>query len=138
MKRLINLTLCLSLSFAMLLSLGLNMGTTYASEYVPEVTTKASVLIDMDSNQILYDNNSTERMPVASIVKLMTIMLTFEHIQSGAISLDDNVMVSENASGMGGSQIFLDSNCEYNLGELLKSVIVCSANEMLQKYWKMY
>ncbi len=129
MKRLINLTLCISLSFTMLLGLGFNLGATYASEYRPEVNTRAGVLIDMDSNQVLYDNNSTERMPVASIVKLMTIMLTLEHIQSGAISLDDNVMVSENASGMGGSQIFLDANCEYNLEELLKSVIVCSAND---------
>lgn len=129
MKKVINLTLCLTLSFVMLLGVGANIGTTYASEYVPEVNTKASILIDMDSNQVLYDNNSTERMPVASIVKLMTIMLTFENIEKGAISLDDKVMVSENASGMGGSQIFLDANSEYNLGELLKSVIVCSAND---------
>ena len=56
-------------------------------------------------------------------------MLTFEHIDNGSISLDDKVMVSETASGMGGSQIFLDANCEYEQGELLKSVIVCSAND---------
>ncbi|MBQ7797594.1 MAG: D-alanyl-D-alanine carboxypeptidase [Clostridia bacterium] len=116
-------------SLALIFNVGINMGQTYASEYVPETQTKASILIDMDSQKVLYDNNSTARMPVASIVKLMTIMLTFEHINSGAISLDDKVMVSENASGMGGSQIFLDANCEYNLGELLKSVIVCSAND---------
>ena len=113
----------------MLFNIGINLGQTYASEYVPETTTKASILIDMDSQKVLHENNSTTRMPVASIVKLMTIMLTFEHINSGAISLDDKVMISENASGMGGSQIFLDENCEYNLGELLKSVIVCSAND---------
>jgi len=129
MKKLINLAICASLSLAMLLGVGLNIGQTFASEYVPEVTTKASILIDMDSGKVLHDNNSTQRMPVASIVKLMTIMLTFEQIDNGAISLDDKVMVSENASGMGGSQIFLDANCEYNLGELLKSVIVCSAND---------
>lgn len=129
MRKLINLAICMSLSFMMLLGLGANLGFTSASEYVPETATKASILIDMDSDKILYNSNSTERMPVASIVKLMTIMLTFEQIDAGAISLDDNVMVSENASGMGGSQIFLDTNCEYNLGELLKSVIVCSAND---------
>lgn len=113
----------------MLFNIGINLGQTYASEYVPETTTKASILIDMDSQKVLHENNSTTRMPVASIVKLMTIMLTFENIEAGAISLDDKVMVSENASGMGGSQIFLDANCEYELGELLKSVIVCSAND---------
>ena len=129
MKKLINLALCMSLSLVMLLGISANLGQTYASDFVPETTTKASILIDMDSNKVLYDNNSTERMPVASIVKLMTIMLTFEQVEAGAISFDDNVMVSENASGMGGSQIFLDANCEYNLGELLKSVIVCSAND---------
>ena len=129
MKRLKNLVICMALSFVMVVMLGLNIGQTYASEYVPEISTKASILIDMDSNKVLYDKNSTERMPIASIVKLMTIMLTFEQVQAGAISLDDKVMVSENASGMGGSQIFLDANCEYNLGQLLKSVIVCSAND---------
>ena len=129
MKRLTSFIICMSLSFVLLLGVGASLGQTCASGFVPETATKASVLIDMDSNNVLYENNSTERMPVASIVKLMTIMLAFEHIDAGAISLDDKVMVSENASGMGGSQIFLDANCEYNLGELLKSVIVCSAND---------
>ena len=117
------------LSVAIVFNIGINLGQTYASEFIPEVNTKASILIDMDSKQVLHDHNSTKRLPVASIVKLMTIMLTFEHIESGAISLDDKVIISENASGMGGSQIFLDANCEYQLGELLKSVIVCSAND---------
>ena len=129
MKKIKKSIICMILSLAMILGVGANMGKTYSSEYVPETTTKASILIDMDSNKVLYENNAAERMPVASIVKLMTIMLTFESIDSGAISLDDSVMISENASGMGGSQIFLDANCEYNLGELLKSVIVCSAND---------
>lgn len=113
----------------MLLCFGLNFNVVNASDYVPQVDTKASILIDMDTGKELYSSNATERIPVASIVKLMTIMLTFENIEKGAISLDDKVMVSETASGMGGSQIFLDANCEYNLGELLKSVIVCSAND---------
>lgn len=121
--------LCLLLSVTAMLGLGISMGQTYAAEYQPETKTKASILIDMDSKNILYENNATEQLPVASIVKLMTIMLTLEHIDSGSISLEDKVMVSENASGMGGSQIFLDANCEYALGELLKSVIVCSAND---------
>lgn len=121
--------LYMCLSIVLIISVFINIGQTYAIEYKPEVETKASILIDMNSDKVLYENNSTNRMPVASIVKLMTIMLTFEQIEMGSISLEDKVMVSENASGMGGSQIFLDANCEYELGELLKSVIVCSAND---------
>lgn len=124
-KSFIYIFLCLVL----IANLGINLGQTYAIEYTPETPTKASILIDMDSQQVLYDHNSTTRMPVASIVKLMTIMLVFENIDNGTISIDDKVMVSENASGMGGSQIFLDANCEYDLSQLLKSVIVCSAND---------
>lgn len=129
MEKMKNLIVYGLISLALLVCLGANVGQTYASEYVPEVTTKASILLDMDSGKVLYENQSTERMPVASIVKLMTIMLTFEQIDAGNIALDDKVSVSDNASGMGGSQIFLDANCEYELSQLLKSVIVCSAND---------
>lgn len=129
MKSLKICLIAICLTFMLIINVGGNISVVYASEYKPETQTKASILIDIDSGRTLYQNNPTQRMPVASIVKLMTIMLTFEHIDNGAISLDDKVMVSENASGMGGSQIFLDANCEYNLGELLKSVIVCSAND---------
>lgn len=109
--------------------IGMGVGETYAAQYIEAVPTRASILIDMDSNKTLYDKNSTERMPVASIVKLMTILLTFEQVEAGSLNLDDKLTVSENASSMGGSQIFLDANSEYVVGELLKSVIVCSAND---------
>lgn len=129
MKRIKTIIVAMSLSLIILLGIGSSVGVTYSTNYIPEVTTKASILLDMDSGKVLYENNSNAEMPVASIVKLMTIMLTFEQIDSGVISLTDKVLVSENASNMGGSQIFLDANCEYELGELLKSVIVCSAND---------
>lgn len=129
MKRIKTIIVAMSLSLIILLGIGSSAGVTYSTNYIPEVTTKASILLDMDSGKVLYENNSNAEMPVASIVKLMTIMLTFEQIDSGVISLTDKVLVSENASNMGGSQIFLDANCEYELGELLKSVIVCSAND---------
>ena len=87
MKKVINLAICLTLSLMMLLGIGANIGVTYANEYVPEVDSKASVLIDMDSGKVLYDNNSSQDMPVSSIVKLMTIMLTFEEIDKSSISL---------------------------------------------------
>ena len=59
----------------------------------------------------------------------MTILLTLEEVDKGNINLEDKIIVSENASGMGGSQIFIDANCEYEISQLLKSVIVASAND---------
>lgn len=90
---------------------------------------KSAVLIDMDSEKILVSDNENERLPIASVTKLMTVLITLENIQDGNISIEDDVFVSENAHGMGGSQIFLDANENYKLGELLKSIIVCSAND---------
>ena len=88
-----------------------------------------SVLIEKNSQKILFEKDAHSRHPIASVTKLMTILLTLEEIENGTISLDDKVLISENANGMGGSQIFLDANVEYTLGELLKSVIVASAND---------
>lgn len=99
------------------------------ASFVPDGKHESSVLIEKTTGKILLDNNSTKKLPIASVTKLMTILLTLEKIDNKEINLNDKVMVSENANGMGGSQIFLDSNTEYSLGELLKSVIVASAND---------
>ena len=106
-----------------------NTFCVYATGKENIVNCKSYILMDKDSGKLLIENNSNERLPVASITKLMTILLTLEQIEQENMDIDDMVSVSENASGMGGSQIFLDANCEYSLGELLKSVIVCSAND---------
>jgi len=94
-----------------------------------DVNYKSACLIDINSGNILVDENAKTRVPIASVTKLMTILLTLEHIADGKLSLTDKITVSENASGMGGSQIFLDANLNYEVGELLKSVIVASAND---------
>lgn len=90
---------------------------------------KSAVLIEANSKNVLFDKSAHSRHPIASVTKLMTILITLEQIETNNISLNDNVFVSENANGMGGSQIFLDANTNYNLGELLKSVVVASAND---------
>lgn len=118
--------------FVFMLAIGVFLPTkmtVYASEQPVTKNCRAYVLVDKDSGNVLTSKNETEQMPVASIVKLMTILLTLEEIDEGNLNVDDNVSVSDNASGMGGSQIFLDANTEYKLGDLLKSVIVCSAND---------
>lgn len=90
---------------------------------------RASVLIERKSNKVLAEHNSHQKYPIASVTKLMTVLITLEGIDNNEFSLTDDVIVSKTASGMGGSQIFLDADTEYKLGDLLKSVIVCSAND---------
>ncbi len=90
---------------------------------------RASVLIERKSKKVLSENNSHTKYPIASVTKLMTVLITLENIDNNSLTLDDPVTVSKNANGMGGSQIFLDADTDYKLGDLLKSVIVCSAND---------
>lgn len=99
------------------------------AHFETNVNHKSSILIDYNTGKVLVDNNSQEKLPIASVTKLMTVLLTMEQIDEGSINLEDKIIVSSNASGMGGSQIFLDENCEYEISQLLKSVIVCSAND---------
>ena len=99
------------------------------ANFETDVNHKSSVLIDYNTGKILVDNNAHSKHPIASVTKLMTILLTLEEIDSEKFSLEDKIVVSDNASGMGGSQIFLDANAEYEVGQLLKSVIISSAND---------
>lgn len=90
---------------------------------------KSYFLMDYDSKTVLAKSNENERLEIASMVKLMTSLITIEKIQSGELSLDQKVMASEYASSMEGSQAFLDAGEEYTIEDLLKSVIIASAND---------
>ena len=90
---------------------------------------KSAYMVDYATGTVLYSRNENERLPIASMVKIMTSLLTFESVDSGKISLDDDVVVSQNAASMGGSQVFLDANTTHKVGDLLKTVIVASAND---------
>ena len=127
MKRKVSIVLVLMLMFGLML-IPHKIITADAS-FESNVNYKSAVLIEKNSNEILFENNCHERLPIASVTKLMTILLTMEKIGSNEISLDDKVMVSATASGMGGSQVFLDYEEEYYLKDLLKSVIIASAND---------
>ena len=89
----------------------------------------AAYLVDSESGTVMYAKNENDRRPIASMVKIMTALLTFEAVERGELSLSENVFVSENASGMGGSQVFLDADTEHPASQLIKAVIVCSAND---------
>ena len=90
---------------------------------------KSAYLMDYNSGECIYKENESVRTPIASVCKVMTLTLIFDAIDSGKIALDDKVVVSERAAGMGGSQVFLEKGCEYSVDQLIKSIIVCSAND---------
>ena len=100
-----------------------------AESLVDSLTAKSAVVIDYGSGDILLAKNQDKRLPIASMVKLMTVLLTMESIDNGALQLDQMITVSKNAAGMGGSQVFLDAGSDYSVEDLLKSTIVASAND---------
>ena len=89
----------------------------------------AALLMEADSGQIIFEMNADVPRPVASVTKVMTILLTLERLDGGALSPEDVVTVSEAAAGMGGSQVLLDVNERQSVDTLLKSMIVGSAND---------
>lgn len=90
---------------------------------------KSACVIDFGSGECIYKENELKRVPIASVCKVMTLTLAFEAIDAGKIKLNDEIVASERAAGMGGSQVFLGAGCKYMLDSLLKSIVVCSAND---------
>ena len=90
---------------------------------------ESAILIEQNSGQVLYEKNAHEQLRPASVTKLMTILLTFEALEAGQITLEDKVPCSQNAASMGGSQIWLDPREELSVNEMLKAMCVVSAND---------
>jgi len=93
-----------------------------------ELTARSYVVVD-ENNKILLNKDASSKREVASICKLMTTLITLEKIDEGAIDIDTKFIVSKHASDVEGSQAFLDAGSEYSVDELLKSVIIASAND---------
>ena len=94
-----------------------------------DVPCAAAILIDEDSGTVLYEKNADARRPIASITKVMTLLLAFEALEAGKIHLDDFVPVSEHAYHMGGSQIWLEPGEQMTLDDMLKAICISSAND---------
>ena len=92
------------------------------------VSSKEAILMSEDG-QVLFECNATEKRPIASMTKIMTLLRVYDAIDSGKVSLNDDVVASSRAASMGGSQVFLDANASYKLENLIKSIVVCSAND---------
>lgn len=105
----------------------LTPGTVSRAEV--SISSPSAILIEASTGQVIYELNATERRSPASITKIMTLLLAFEYLDSGKISLEDRITTSEYASSMGGSQVFLAAGETQTLETMLKCISVSSAND---------
>lgn len=94
-----------------------------------EISAKSAILIDQNTGKVLYKKNENEKLAMASMTKIMSLLLIMEKIDEGVIKYDDIVEISQEASSMGGSQIFLNPGDKYKVKDLLKGVAMASAND---------
>lgn len=94
-----------------------------------EIDAPSAILIDAATGTVLFEKNADERLEPASVTKVMTLLLVMEALDSGRIGWDDMVTASDAAAGKGGSQIYLESGEQLSMDEMLKSVVVSSAND---------
>lgn len=90
---------------------------------------RSAILIEANTGTVLYEKNADEALPPASVTKVMTLLLVMEAVDSGMIKLSDSVVVSERAAAMGGSQIYLEIGEVMSVEDLIKSVVIASAND---------
>ena len=106
-----------------------NTSAATADQNTLKLESGSAVLIEQNSGQVLYNHNMHEKLRPASVTKIMTILLIMEAIDSGRLAYTDKIPCSENASSMGGSQIWLDVKEELTVDEMLKAICVVSAND---------
>lgn len=94
-----------------------------------DIPAPSAILMDAATGTILFEKNADERLPPASVTKVMTLLLVMEALDSGRIGWDDTVIASENAAAKGGSQVYLEVGEQMSMDEMLKSVVVSSAND---------
>lgn len=94
-----------------------------------ELSAPSAILMEKSTGEVLYEQNSHEKLPPASVTKVMTLLLVMEALEDGRISWDDTVTTSAAAAAKGGSQIYLEENEQLPLTEMLKAVVVASAND---------
>jgi len=95
----------------------------------PEVSSSAAVLMEFSRGEILFSQNGNAQMPPASLTKMMTLLLAYEALDEGRITLEEEVTISEKAWQTGGSQMFLNVGQKVSFGDLLKGIAIISAND---------
>lgn len=123
MKRFKKITLCYVICFIFLLSTPLK---AYAA---PEIAAPSYLVMESSTGQIICEQNADERRSPASITKIMTLLVIFDHLGSGRVRLDSEVMTSAYAKSMGGSQVFLEEGEVQSLETIIKCIAVASGND---------
>ena len=122
-----------SIAFVFAMMLLFSAGAVVANEAKAEsdlsLESKSALLMEFESGDVLFGKDEKEHLPVASMVKMMTILIALEEFDAGNVALDTKITTTENASSMGGSQVFLDAYQDYTFEQLFKSVVMASAND---------
>lgn len=106
-----------------------NTGSTGSAAVDLAPNARSAILMDAGTGTIIYEKNSHDKLPPASITKIMTMLLTVEALDEGRLQLTDKVRTSEYAASMGGSQIFLEAGEEMTVDEMLKGIAMASGND---------
>lgn len=125
MKKIISVLLCLCIMIPLSVSAFAEEGDTVTGE----LSAASAILMEISTGKVLLSKNPDEKLPPASITKIMTLLLVMEALDSGRIKLDDTVTASKNASSKGGSQIWLKEGEQMTVDELIKATAVASAND---------
>ena len=123
------LTVCCCFAWFPISANALKAAETAAPVYPGEPNALSCILMDAKTGAVLYEYNADTALPPASVTKVMTMLLIFEAIDGGTLKLTDTIRVSETAANMGGSQIYLAPGEEMSVDDLLKGLIVSSAND---------
>lgn len=94
-----------------------------------KISSKSAILVSFETGDVVFEKNSHERLLIASMTKLASLSVVFSYLEKGLIKENDLVCVSDNAAGVGGSSAFLDAGSKYKVSELIKTVIIASAND---------
>lgn len=114
---------------ATLLCLALCMGVLPVRAAGPEVNARAALLMEKSTGQVLYEANAHAPLELASVTKVMTMLLIMEALDAGTITKETMVPVSATAAGMGGSQVYMEEGEEFSVHDMLKAIAVASGND---------
>lgn len=122
-------TLAVLFALCLVLSTVLLPSSAKTEENTLSLTAKSAILMEASTGKILYAHNETASLPPASVTKVMTLLLAMEAVEAGKAAFTDTVTVSERAAAMGGSQIFLEAGETMSFSDMIKSVVIASAND---------
>ena len=117
--------------FAFACPITINARSSFASnqQVQPKISAKSALLIEYNSGKVLFEKNADEKLPSASMTKLALLSVLFDSIDKGIVKENDEIIVSKTAAAVGGSSAFIDAGSSYKLTDLVKTVIVASAND---------